>query len=245
MCPYLRAASPTSFRSVSAASFAAPKDTSSGASSSEEGGLRSAAGGPRFTPAAATAFRRRAIAPPSRRPPNPRPGSAPLPSAASPGGEAPPRGASTPARHAPPPPPQRPLTALPPRARRQTASGGLRCQRRRGQSRPPRDPAARLLPWGTGEGGTARPHPPPPSLFPYPRPPAPPPGARSGCGVRARRFPASVAARCSGDDLCLVAGQRRRQSGPAGAREVKPGRKQPGEGGGQGPARRCSFQLHT
>lgn len=79
-CPYLRTASPTSFRSVSAASFATPKDTSSGASSSEEGGLR-AAGGPRLPRPAAVCRRSRATAilsltplasrhspPPSRKP---------------------------------------------------------------------------------------------------------------------------------------------------------------------------------
>lgn len=65
-CPHLRAASPTSFRSASAASFATPKGTSSGASSAssseEEVGLGSAVGALRLPAAAAFAFCRRAMA---------------------------------------------------------------------------------------------------------------------------------------------------------------------------------------
>lgn len=106
--------------------------------------------------------------------------------------------------HAVPRPPRKPLPDFrehwvgpPPPPRPLTDEAGERRPELRGGA-----PAARLLPWGAGERGTgtARRDPPPPL--------GRPPGAR-----------------CSGDDLGLVAGQRRRQGGPAGAREVEPGRK--------------------
>lgn len=156
-CPYLRAASPMSFRSVSATSLAAPKDTSSGASSSEEGGLRRAAGSPRF-PFAAAAFLPGAIfLPHATRPPRKRS----LPSAR----RHPPL-ARRDSRPAASNGLQRPRA---PADRQGPESGGHQRCRRRGLNWPPRAPPPVYC---RGEQERGQPGRPAASLHPHARAPA-------------------------------------------------------------------------